>query len=151
MRRYEHILAATDFSELGDRAVERAASLALSAGAQLTLLHVVDENEAPSPLYAHYMVPDHLTQRARAEKAGEAALRDRIPKELIDAAIGVVVVVRVGRPADAIVSVIREHDIDLVVLASHGRRGVQRLLLGSVTEMVVRETRSLRADVLVVT
>ena len=145
--KYSHILAATDFSELGDVALARAAELARQAGARLTALHVLPEPNAPSPLYPHYEVHTDDDRVARARAEAEAALADRIPESVRDAGIPIDYVVRLGDPASEILSVDVQLRPDLIVVATHGRRGWQHFIMGSVAERVVQMAH---ADVLTV-
>ena len=142
---YRHILAATDFSTLGDAAVERAASLATSAGAELTLVHVLEDSE-PAPAFSALEVQDEVARLAQLRAAVDKALAERAPS-----GITVHRLVLEGEPADTLVAALESSRPDLVVLATHGRKGLKRLLLGSVTERVVRESPRLGVDVLVVT
>ncbi len=145
MQRYRHILAATDFSSLGDAAVARAAALATSAGSELTLVHVLEDSE-PAPSYSALDVQDKTARLAQQRAASEKALAERSPS-------GITVHRRVleGDPADTLIATLESARPDLVVLATHGRKGIRRLLLGSVTERLVRESPRLGVDVLVVT
>lgn len=146
--RYQHILAATDFSELGDLAVRSAAELAAASGARLTLLHVLPEHEAPSPLVAHYYsVRTDAEQMKAARAAAEQALRERVPPEAREAGIPVEVEVRMGDPASEILGAEAQHRPSLTVIATHGRRGISRWIMGSVAQRVLAHAR---ADVLAV-
>lgn len=148
METYKHVLGATDFSELGDRAVARAVALAVKSGAKLTLAHVVPSGDG-HPLDPSYVVTEHAERRDEARRAAKKALGERLPDALPKESVAVDV--RIGDPAETLIAMVKEHQADLVVLATNGRRGLRRLLLGSVTERVVRESPALQADVLVVT
>jgi nucleotide-binding universal stress UspA family protein len=143
------ILAPTDFSETGDAAVACAFALAEPAGS-VHLLHVIDRAGTPNPLYAHYAPGRTPNAEERAREA--AALRDRldalVPAEL--RARGVRVELHVTEASDAcgaICEAAERVDADLVVVGSQGRGGILRLLVGSVTEGVLRHARR---DVIVV-
>lgn len=141
--RYRHILAATDFSELGDLAVERAIELARDQEARLTLVHVLPEPVAPSPLVPHYFdVRTDVAQLAQAKNGALDALRARVRGEL-----SVECEVAFGDPASEILAIESRVHPDLIVLATHGRRGFVHFVMGSVTERVLRGAR---ADVLAV-
>jgi nucleotide-binding universal stress UspA family protein len=144
MQRYRHILAATDFSPLGDSAVARAVALAISTGAELTLVHVLDHSEPATP-YSSYDVTDRATRLTHSRAAAERALAERS----VDV-VSVKQLVLEGDPADTLVATLESQKPDLVVIATHGRTGIQRLILGSVSERIVRESPRLRTDVLVV-
>lgn len=145
---YQHILAATDFSPHGDLALQRAAELAVASQAKLTVVHVLPEPQTPSPLVPHYY--DVNTDAARlkdAEAAARQALSERIPKQARDAGLEIAIEVRVGDPATEILAVDLSAQPDLIVLATHGRRGLSRWIMGSVAERVLGHAK---ADVLAV-
>lgn len=144
---YRHILGATDFSPLGDLALRRAARLAVERGCKLTAMTVLPQPEMPSPLISHYEVKTGEGQRERARQAAIAALKERLEPELGDVQLAVEYVVRVGDPADEILRADGQLSPDLIVLATHGRRGLQRFIMGSVCERVVQLAE---ADVLAV-
>ena len=152
---YDHILGATDFSPLGDRALVRAAALARANDAKLVAMTVLPQPDTPSPLVAHYEVTTSASRTERARAAALEALRARIPAELRDdAASGrsgslrqIDYLVRIGDPAAEILSVDVELRPDLIVLATHGRRGWRRWIMGSVCERIVQMAH---ADVLAV-
>ena len=110
----KRILVATDFSELSGAAVKAAADLARQAGGRLTVLHVMMPGEA-SVTDALIAIADELRNGVDVETA-----------------------LALGDPAEEIVRHARRHEVDLVVLGTHGRTGVTRALLGSVAERVVR-------------
>jgi nucleotide-binding universal stress UspA family protein len=129
MDRFRHILAPTDFSEASRRGVETATSLALDLGTSLTLAHVYELPSAASYLF------EGLAGEAEAEvgrllEAELARVRGRVP--------GVEGIVRRGDPWRGILDAAKERSADLVVMSTHGLHGLQRLLLGSVTEKIVR-------------
>lgn len=131
---YKHILGATDFSQLGDRALQKATELAVQLGAKLTLVHVMVSEDSASPMYAQHEV------RAHVEK-----LKERLPENA--SAVTVELAVRVGEASSEILAAAEEIDADVIVLASHGQRGLAEWLLGSTAERVVRSSRR---DVLIV-
>jgi nucleotide-binding universal stress UspA family protein len=135
---YKHILAATDFSDLGGRALQKASELAISLGAKLTLVHVMVSEESASPMYAEHEV------RAHVERL-EEKLRSAIPP---GKHIQIGVEVRVGQPAQELLAAMQQHGADLIVVSSNGEKGFTRWLLGSVTDRVLR---GCERDVLVVT
>jgi nucleotide-binding universal stress UspA family protein len=128
-----HILVPTDFSDHSNYALQVAIDLARQHGATLTLLHVA---ETLGPEYLTYgeavsqLQPDSYRQR----------LMDELRRTLLPPAAGVPVeyLLAEGEPAVEIGRAARDHSCDLIVLGSHGRTGVRRLLMGSVAEHVVR-------------
>lgn len=141
---YKHILAGTDFSDLGDKALLRAAELAVDLGAKLTLVHVVGEEDAQNAMYGAHearQVVEKL-EAAHTKARGELAEKNKA------AHVEVTCEVRVGAAADQILALATERDADLIVVASAGPKGWTRWLLGSVADKVARGADR---DVLVVT
>lgn len=137
---YETILVPTDGSDVAESAVEHALSIAESSGAAVHALYVVDLDAASYGLDATQI--EQLRAReldalpeigARAEEA-----TGRIAATAAERGVDVVEATEVGDPSERIVDYAERNDVDLAVMASHGRSGVSRLLLGSVTERVVR-------------
>jgi nucleotide-binding universal stress UspA family protein len=147
--RYTHVLAPTDFSALGDLAVERAVEIAHDQGARLTLLHVLPAPPAPSPLVPHYYkVTTDDAQLEKAKSGAIARLRERVRADVRDGeTIAIAYEVSVGDPSDEILAADASMHPDLIVIATHGRRGVVHFVMGSVSERVLRGAR---ADVLAV-
>ncbi len=132
------ILVATDFSPIAVHAQKLAFELARPLGAAVTVLHVYS---LPTYLFvdgSSYVPPAKLVAEILADAAhGLAAATDAA------AASGVTVttVSEEGDPKDAIVRYANEHGFDLIVLGTHGRRGLARLALGSVAEHGVRAAK----------
>lgn len=146
--RYRHILSATDFSALGDLAVQRAAELAVTNGARFTLLHVLPEPPVPSPLVPHYYsVQPDAARLSEARAAAAQALAERVPQAVRDAGVEVACEVACGEPASEILGVEAKLHPDLIVLGTYGRRGLSRWILGSVTQRVLSHAK---ADVLAI-
>ena len=134
---YSHVLAATDFSDLGEEAVVRAAAIATAMHARLTVLHVVDAPPGLNSAFALYTVNVSESDR----EAALARVRDALERQLealpqVPAAR--TVIARSGHPRDEILELARSAHVDLIVLGTHGRHGVSRMLMGSVAEQVVR-------------
>jgi nucleotide-binding universal stress UspA family protein len=129
------ILCPTDFSDVSAKAERFALALVQHYGGQLSLLHV----DPPTPLLAAYgEVPVDVRlfeeQRRQAERDMQAA-RERAEA----GGITVDAEVRGGAPAREILAAARTGGVDLIVLGTHGRGGVEHLLLGSVAEKVLRK------------
>ena len=129
------ILVTTDFSELGNQAVPVAFRLAAQAGQKVVLVHVTEE-VFPSPLYAHYYPTPSPDQRARLRADAGAELERLIPKE--HARVPREIQLGAGTPAAEVCRIAKETHASLIVVSSHGRRGVKHFVLGSVAESVVR-------------
>lgn len=128
---YEKILLPTDGTESIDSAVEHALNLAQTYDSELHVLYVVDESA-----YGGVDIRTELI-REGLENEGTRAV-DTVRKRADEAGISVVGEVTTGRPYRKILSYADRNDIDLIVMGTHGRRGVDRYLLGSVAEKVVR-------------
>lgn len=133
---YDRILHPTDGSDASNRAVDHALDLAKTYDATLHVLSVVDTDA-----FAALDGVDVETIRNERAEAAEA-IADRAKAADVD----VVTAVGEGAADDEILEYAEEAEIDMIVMGTHGRSGVGRVLLGSVTEAVVR-----RATVPVVT
>lgn len=134
MSGFQHILVATDFGSSSLRAVHVAAELAAQLTAQLTVLHVIQD---PTALHAG----DAPTDSSRTCEDAECIVRrelDSYLESLAERAILCEGVIRFGEPASETVAYAEEAGCDLIVVGTHGRGGLSRLLLGSVAERIVR-------------
>jgi nucleotide-binding universal stress UspA family protein len=125
------ILCPVDFSEFSHAALPAAEDLAREFGAEVTLLHVVDARY-DYPEWTELAITnnsEHLLQAAKENLANSA-------QEISGATVDVAVCL--GIPHKEINQYASENDIDLIVLPTHGRKGVMHALLGSVAERVVR-------------
>ena len=129
-----HILVAVDFQAASLRAVAYATRLARSMGAQLTVFHRFD---LVVNAYTTDLPPSRQHAELRCAAEGEPA---RLVATIADRDIQARSVLRDGMPAKEIVDVARDVDADLIVVGTHGRRGLRRLALGSVAEQVVRRS-----------
>jgi nucleotide-binding universal stress UspA family protein len=126
-------LVPTDFGSPSGRAVETAAELARTFGSQLTLLHIW---EIPVYPYMEFLLetPDLVAsvEAAATQRLAEALAQVR--KSVPDARS----ILKMGVPWQQILDTISKEQPDLVVMGTHGRKGVSHALLGSVAEKVVR-------------
>lgn len=127
------ILVPVDFSEHSQRALAHAKEIAGLFGARLDVLHVIEEVALPDA-YGYQLIPIALGQvQARSREVLERLLQ-QAPGPEVPASIEV----RPGYPALTIADYAAETGADLIVLSSHGRTGLRRLLIGSVAEQVLR-------------
>lgn len=134
----QNILVATDFSEASDLSLRAAAMLAKQFQSKVTVVHVFDPTPL-APIATRAMSgPDQLADKEHIE----AAIHERLEsiREEIFADIGDVkaVLVMASSPANAICDYAAKEGVDLIVLSTHGRTGLDHLLIGSVAERVVR-------------
>ena len=127
-----HILVATDFSPHASNALEWARSLAGAFGAKLILLHVIDALSLAVTGGVSAGI-DPLSILSKEAHQGMGELKTLIP----DAQT----VVREASPPAAIVEVALELNCQMIVMGTHGRSGFKHLLLGSVAEYVVRNSK----------
>lgn len=125
------ILVSTDFSRHAAQALHYAVPLARQVGGRITLLHVLDWPVVPATLSVAVRNEDQLTRAANRKLAELAATA--VPADLLDKTV-----VRLGTSYREIVQAARGLKMDLIVMATQGRAGLKRALLGSTAERVVR-------------
>lgn len=135
---YRHILVATDGSRFSAAAIRRAADLARALGAKLTGLHVVAPYLAAQDGAAYASMSGfRRTVRAQARYALAAFNAQARGQGVPATALSVLG----GEPWQAILRVARARKCDLIVMASHGRRGLAGLVLGSETAKVLSHSK----------
>ncbi|GGC57201.1 universal stress protein [Haloferax sulfurifontis] len=128
---YSEILVPTDGSKAAERAIDHALDIAETYDARIHALYVVDTSIYTSLDAGADVVIDAL------EREGDAATR-HVREAADEVGIDVQAEVVTGTAYRSIRKYIDDHDIDLVVMGTHGRTGLSHYLLGSVTERVVR-------------
>lgn len=132
---FRHILVPVDFGEPSDGAVDVALTMALEFDSKVTLLHVAWMPPYYYSAYAEGLAypMDEIETRAKAElDKAVAKAQARYPR--------VEGVLLSGQPWEQILEAIRQSHADLVVMGTHGRRGLSRVFLGSVAEKIVRHS-----------
>jgi nucleotide-binding universal stress UspA family protein len=128
---FKKILCATDFSDFSNHTISYGVALAKEFEAKLFVSHVIDLSSVA--IYGEFQL-DPVGQQNRIMEDADAQL-----KELTgDQPISWEPLITVGKPADEISRVVEEKDIDLVITATRGRSGLKRIILGSVTERLMR-------------
>lgn len=132
MQNFKHILVTTDFEASSSGALSAAVALARTLHARLTVLHVW---EIPIYPYMDFMLNSEVISSVeeRAVKRLQQTL-DEVRKVIPEAGSKL----KTGMPWSGILEAIQELSPDIVVMGTHGRRGVSHALLGSVAEKVVR-------------
>ncbi|MEW6186245.1 MAG: universal stress protein [Thermodesulfobacteriota bacterium] len=130
------ILCPTDFSEPSLEAVKTAREWAAYFSAELLLLHVV--TPAPViPVGPDFVMPDLMVPEQEMENAARKSLEDLKEKFGLQT-LKVRSQINIGNAADEIVRTAEEERVDMIIIATHGRTGINRLLFGSVAEKTVR-------------
>jgi nucleotide-binding universal stress UspA family protein len=133
MKAKNRILYPTDFSPAAEPAFDYALQTAKRDGAVLILVHVI-EPTSPIADDVYIALPGPVREAAEAtarrEFDGLLARAKAVDVDVSD-------VLRCGRPAEEIVKVAESEFADLIVMGTHGRRGLRRLMLGSVAQQVV--------------
>jgi nucleotide-binding universal stress UspA family protein len=132
-----NILVPTDFSETADAALGYAKRLAGRVGASVHLLHVFRDPYAPALYVPEVYAPVPIETRERALNEARARLAERLTADEEVYFRGTRTLVA-GLAANQIAKYAADHGMTLIVMGTHGRRGVSHLLLGSVAEHVVR-------------
>ncbi|MEK7674340.1 MAG: universal stress protein [Verrucomicrobiota bacterium] len=128
---YQRILVPLDFSRRSLRALKHAVSLAEPLRAKVSLLHVVVPDTHP---LTHPVRQFHLPALLAESRSKLARLQAVLRRRGLDGEV----VASVGLPFEQITAAARELQADLLVLTTHGRTGLKRLLVGSTAEMVLR-------------
>jgi nucleotide-binding universal stress UspA family protein len=126
------ILYPTDFSTTGQTALEMATSLARDRGATLVIVHV----EEPPMAYGGGELYYGIDEPSREDL--KRMLSEVVPA---DPAVACEHRLMIGSPATAILEMAERENAELIVMATHGRTGLLRLLMGSVAEEVVRKAK----------
>ena len=156
---YDNILYPTDGSRGAEVVMDHAADLARSYDATLHVLFVVDAEHIESGMAPrHERVEERVTgmMKRDEETAGEGhmsqhddsllealeyrghEITDAVAEHLSENGVETVTAVKEGEPYQVITEYAEENDVDLITMGTHGRRGLRRRLIGSVTEKVVR-------------
>jgi universal stress protein A len=135
--RIKRILTPTDFSPSSLAAIDHAVDLARRFGAEVILVFVHEApyfGSEPDPYVVSANFRLLFAERQRVVREQMSALHTRVGKRGVRCRA----VLRGGNPAVQILATARKVNADLIVMATHGRTGAQRLFLGSVAEKVVR-------------
>lgn len=140
MTAYKKILVAVDISSETEQVLETAGDIAEQNGAEIAILHVAETPISPYSQWSDYVVPisEMQLQEALFAQLSELVESVGLSKSLIKIVF--------GRPIDIIVDQAEQSDTDLIVMGTHGRRGLKRLL-GSTANGVLHHTN---CDVLAV-
>ncbi len=141
---FEKILVCLDGSELAEQILPYAKQQALSFKSDVVLLHV-----APEPLIVMPGVPgapgypiqtDALVEQSKQDMVRSKKYLNRLAASFQDAGLNVECVILEGPAGESIVRYANENKINLIAIATHGRSGLRRAILGSVADFVLRES-----------
>jgi nucleotide-binding universal stress UspA family protein len=139
---YKHILVATDGSKLSSKAVAHAIDLAQALGAKLTAFYACPDY--PMPAYADGVVYEPVSRREYAVLCKKEADKILNPVKMKAESAGLEFTAMHAispSPWEAILAAARKQKCEAIVMASHGRRGVSALLLGSETQKVLTHSK----------
>jgi nucleotide-binding universal stress UspA family protein len=136
---FKHILLPTDGSPVANKAAKAGLKLARKLGARVTGYYAIER--VPPPVYAEGYIPDPQTlalwdRRAREYAEKQIAAMAKLAKAARVRFQGVSA--KAETPAEGIVRVARRRGCDAIFMASHGRSGIAKLVMGSVTDRVIR-------------
>ncbi len=129
--RFRNIMCATDFSDFSNRTIPYGVALAREFGAKLVVCHVIDLTALT--IYGEFQI-DPVGQQDRIRQEADTQLKKMLAPHHIEWEP----LIAVGQPATEIARMVDEKGIDLVISATRGRSGIKRLILGSVTQRLMR-------------
>jgi nucleotide-binding universal stress UspA family protein len=139
---YKHILVATDGSKLSQKAVTHAIALAQALGAKMTVFYA--SPDYPLPAYADGVVYEPVSKKEYAALANQEAekILSAIAQKAEAGGLECATVHTIApAPWEAILAAAKKAKAEAIVMASHGRRGVSALLLGSETQKVLTHSK----------
>jgi nucleotide-binding universal stress UspA family protein len=131
----KQLLVPIDFTETSDRALDYAVALAKKLGAKITVMHAYELPIYGFPDGALVATVDVATRISQAAQEGLTAAVEKRKSSGVEMRA----ILRDGPPVEEIATVAEDVKADLVVLGTHGRRGLRRAIMGSVAEEVIRE------------
>jgi len=136
----KNILVPTDFSKYSNAALKKAADIASTYGSDIYLLHVLGMSEQVQQCVVDYCLSSEVVEQLEKEtlKAAEDKLKKEAGAIVKSKKIKVVFDIKKGTPAETILREEKAKKVDLIVIASHGKTGILKQLMGSVAERVVK-------------
>jgi Universal stress protein UspA and related nucleotide-binding proteins len=136
MAKIKKILCAIDLGEHSGLVVDYAATMALGLKAELTVLYVVPDITTYVSFYVPQLPSDMIEQMAQeGNKLMQELVNDKFKS------LDIKQVSRIGYVPDEIMNQVEEMDADMIVMGTQGRRGLNRLLLGSVAETIIKSVK----------
>jgi nucleotide-binding universal stress UspA family protein len=131
---FKKILIPTDGSEIGQGALEQGLGLARMSGGEVTILYAIENPYEPFQSYAS-QPPEYLDKLMSDYKAEAQKVLSRITDQARSKGVQARALLVENHPVPAILEAAKDHD--LVVMATHGRKGIDRVMMGSVTDKVL--------------
>ena len=129
---FRKLLVPIDFHEHSLGAIEVAKNIAQVNGGMVTLLHVVPMDEPiDGPMYKEDFKEQEEKDAARLTEIGSQRLQG----------LRYEIMTEIGDPATGIINIAASREVDAIVIGTHGRKGLRRILMGSVAEEVLREAK----------
>ncbi|OFV90840.1 MAG: hypothetical protein A3G76_06290 [Acidobacteria bacterium RIFCSPLOWO2_12_FULL_65_11] len=135
MKRIRHVLCASDFSSASRRAFATAVTMAQSLDAKLTIGYVIRPLIVTAP--EQYLDAVTVDQLRKEERRWSARQLEKLADSAKKAGVRAATLLRDGDPSEQIVRASRSTRADIIVLGTHGRRGLSKFFLGSVAARVV--------------
>ena len=138
---FRKILYPTDFSDVSKNAIEYIRQLKDSGVEELLVLHVIDERGLH---YSYlYVLDEYIGDEGLKEKLKDEATKelDEIKNKLRDCGFKITSKIEFGVPLKEILKAEQKEDISMIIIGSHGKSNVEEMLLGSVSEKVVRKCK----------
>lgn len=134
---YKKVMVPIDFSDYSRNALLYSVDFARHFNAELVLIYVVEPIIYPPDFSMGQVALPTIDQEmdTRAREELEQLTEEIIPKE-----IKTTIIVRAGKPFIEIIETAQDEDVDLVIISTHGRTGMEHILFGSTAEKVVRKS-----------
>lgn len=134
---FKKILCPTDFSEYSEKALSYAKVLAKTFNAKIYIMHIIFEPAEFTGFYVPHISFDKI--KTEIKSAAQKLMDDFVNKNLKDFS-DYEVIVKIGDPATEIVNFADEKEIDLIVIGSQGKKGLEKMVFGSTAEKVVKKS-----------
>ncbi len=137
---FRKILYPTDFSDVSKNAIEYIGQLKGSGVEEILVLHVIDERDFQ---YRYLYVMDESGDKGLKQRMKDEATKelDEIKNKLKDCGFKITSRIEFGVPLKEILRAEQKEDISIIIIGSHGKSNVEEMLLGSVSEKVVRKCK----------
>jgi len=135
--KYKKILFCTDFSENSDYAFDYAYGIAKRDGGLLYMLHVIPQN--PHQVYAYIPQDDLEMIQKNIDQYVDENFRERYEKK-IEKGVQYEIITKSGREDEEILQFAKTENVDIIVIGTHGRTGIDHVFFGSVAEKVLRHS-----------